>query len=591
MRLGLRRRRLSAGVDHGLSPLVFSLFAVGLGVVAGLGAWVFRALIALVHDAAFLGTLSIRYDANAHTPDSPWGLGVALVPVLGAMVVVFLVTRFAPEAKGHGVPEVMDAIYYKKGQIRGVVAAIKAVASAISIGTGGSVGREGPIVQIGAAVGSWSAGVFGASRWQRATLVAAGGGAGIAATFNTPIGGILFAVEVLMHEVSVRTLVPVALAATTATYVGRALFGNVPAFPLPPIEASERLTSLPAFALLGVATALASILFIRSLYGAEDLFERWIPKHPYLRHGLGMTGVGVLLVAMHEWGGHYYVGGVGYATIVDVLTAPPSLALLGALFFGKLLATSSTLGSGGSGGIFSPALFLGATLGAAFGTVAAPVVHEHPAVFVLAGMAGMVSGTTGAVLTAMVMLFEMTLDYAVVLPMALTATVAYGVRRALHPESVYTMKLTRRGHVMPAALQANAHLVHHVSDIALPAVAVLGVDVAPSALDLGSHPESPDHFVLVDEDRIAGVLSREWARAHPERLAAVHRLGDLICPEPIVIAPDATVFDLLAHLQRGRVDVAVVAETSGGTPPKVVGVITKAHVAEALAEGMEIFQD
>ena len=153
-----------------------------------------------------------------------------LAPVVGAIVVVFLVKNFAPEAKGHGVPEVMDAIYYGKGVIRPVVAAVKSLASAISIGSGGSVGREGPIIQIGAAFASWLGRVARVSRWQRATLVAAGGGAGIAATFNTPIGGVLFAVEVLMHEVSVRTLVPVALATATATYVGRTSSATRPAF-------------------------------------------------------------------------------------------------------------------------------------------------------------------------------------------------------------------------------------------------------------------------------------------------------------------------------------------------------------------------
>ena len=216
-----------------LGTFALSMLSVGLGVVAGVGAFAFRALIGLFHNLFFLGRFSWLYDSNHHTPSGPWGSWVAFAPVLGAVVVVFLVKNLAPEAKGHGVPEVMDAVYYAKGVIRPVVALVKSLASALSIGSGGSVGREGPIIQIGAAVASAGGRLAGASRWQLATLVAAGGGAGIAATFNTPIGGVLFAVEILMLEVSVRTLVPVALATATATYVGRYLLGSHPAFEVP----------------------------------------------------------------------------------------------------------------------------------------------------------------------------------------------------------------------------------------------------------------------------------------------------------------------------------------------------------------------
>ena len=165
------------------------------------------------------------YEANVHTPPGPWGPFIILVPVIGGIGVTWLVRTFAPEARGHGVPEVMDAIYYNKSVIRPVVAVIKSLASALSIGSGGSVGREGPIVQIGSAFGSGVGQWLCIPAWQRTTLIAAGAGAGIAATFNTPIGGILFAAELLLHEVSVWTLVPVAIATASASYVGRFFFG------------------------------------------------------------------------------------------------------------------------------------------------------------------------------------------------------------------------------------------------------------------------------------------------------------------------------------------------------------------------------
>ena len=188
------------------------------GIVAGLGAVFFRDLIGLFHNMFFLGTFSISYDANTHTPTGPWGSFVVLVPVVGAAGVTLLVTLFAPEAKGHGVPEVMDAVYYGKGIIRPVVAVIKALASALCIGTGGSVGREGPIVQIGSAFGSMIGQFLPMTQKQRVTLLAAGAAGGIAATFNTPIGGMLFAVELILNEVSTATLVPVAMCTITATY-------------------------------------------------------------------------------------------------------------------------------------------------------------------------------------------------------------------------------------------------------------------------------------------------------------------------------------------------------------------------------------
>ena len=587
-------RRLVGDARPGLGPFRFAFLAVVLGVGAGLGAFVFRTLIALVHNLCFLGRLSVHYDTSVHTPPSPWGHAVVLAPVLGAVVVVFLVRNFAPEAKGHGVPEVMDAIYYGKGVIRPVVAAVKSLASAISIGSGGSVGREGPIVQISAAFASWLGVTARVSRWQRATLIAAGGGAGIAATFNTPIGGVLFAVEVLMHEVSVRTLVPVALSTATGTYVGQRLFGNAPAFVVPAVHPSITVAVLPAYVLLGGLMALVSVAFIRGLYGAEDAFERLVPRHDYVRHVVGMLGVGVTIELLMTFSGHYYVEGVGYATIVDVLTGGLTsivwLVALGAL---KLMTTSLTLGSGGSGGVFSPSLFMGATLGGAFGLLLRalfPGMPFDPAALALAGMAGLVAGATGAALTAIVMIFEMTLDYSVVLPMALTVAVSHGTRRLLMTESIYTMKLTRRGHTMPEALQANAHLVHHVSDMKMATAIGIAADATIEDAIRAAGPTA-QYVVLLDAGEVVGVLARGELSAC-DALPGT-KLRDLARPDFVVNRSDTTIFDLIAALQRGKADLAVIVPItrSARETPGVCGVVTKAHVVEALAEGMEMFED
>src|SRR5579863_8342068 len=232
-----------------------SLVALSLGVVTGFGAVLFRDLIGLIHNLLFAGQAQIHYDANIFTAPSPWGLLVILVPVLGAVGVTFLVTNFAPEAKGHGVPEVMDAIYYKAGVIRPVVALVKSLASALAIGSGSSVGREGPIIQIGSALGSTLGQIVRMPAGQRIALVAAGAGAGIAATFNTPIGGVMFAIELMLPEISARTFLPVALATGTATFIGRIFLGLQPAFDVPAaLLNSDRPASLAAlllYALLG----------------------------------------------------------------------------------------------------------------------------------------------------------------------------------------------------------------------------------------------------------------------------------------------------------------------------------------------------
>ncbi len=215
-----------------------SLLAFLVGAVTGLGAFVFRELIGLVHNLFFLRTFAFSYDSSLFTAANPWGPLVILVPVAGAIGVTFIVSKFAPEAKGHGVPEVMDAIYYKEGVIRPVVAVAKSLASALAIGSGAAVGREGPIIQIGSALGSTLGQLIAMSPGQRITLVAAGAGAGIAATFNTPIGGVLFAIELMLPEVSVNTFLPVAVSTGTATFIGRLFFGPQPAFQVPTIVAA-----------------------------------------------------------------------------------------------------------------------------------------------------------------------------------------------------------------------------------------------------------------------------------------------------------------------------------------------------------------
>lgn len=447
---------------------VMTFAALAVGVVAGFGAVIFRAMIGGFHNLLFHGQWSFAYDANIHTAPSPWGAWVIAVPVVGAVIVSFLVKTFAPEAKGHGVPEVMSAIYSQGGKIRPVVAVVKSLASAMSIGSGGSVGREGPIIQIGAAFGSTAGQVIAMPQRQCAILIAAGAGAGIAATFNTPIGGIVFAVELMLACVAPASVFYVAISCITATAIGRHYFGLIPSFNVPELAVVEgpgvSLELLPCFVGFGLLIGLVAWLMTRSIYWFEDLFDA-MPGNYYTRHMSGMLLVGLMIWGFitfsSEWFGqpnHYYVQGVGYATIVDVLngrlTAVGFLLLLAAA---KLLATFLTLGSGASGGIFSPCMFIGATVGAGCGealNLLSPGLDLNPVHFALAGMAAMVGGTTGAVLTSIIMIFEMTRDYTVILPVILTVATATSVRQWLLPSTIYTLKLLRRNEVVPQGLSA-----------------------------------------------------------------------------------------------------------------------------------------
>jgi CIC family chloride channel protein len=581
----------------GLLPL--SLLALVVGCVTGIGAVVFRDLIGLVHNILFLGQLRISYDASHFTPSNPWGPFVILVPVIGGLGVTWIVTNFAPEAKGHGVPEVMDAIYYKKGVIRPIVALVKSVASALAIGSGSAVGREGPIIQIGSALGSTLGQLIGMQAGQRITLVAAGAGAGIAATFNTPIGGVLFATELMLPEISVNTFLPVALATGTATFIGRLFFGSEPAFNVPtnlaaiPNEPSSALT-LVLYVVLGAFIGVAAALFIRGLHWLEDGFDRI--RGPYLRHAIGMLLVGVMMYALWRTAGHYYIEGVGYATIQATLHGQISLApFLVLLFVGKLLATSISLGSGSSGGIFSPSLYMGATLGAACASAILALFPGAPVslpAFAMVGMGAMVGGGTGAAMTAVTMIFEMTRDYNIVLPMILAVAVALVVRRTLSRENIYTLKLVRRGHPIPKALHANMFLVQSAADIMERDVLVLDEKTPFSEfVRLAAVQGGLRHAVVTRAGAIlGGLLVDADLRIAVGLTGNDLKLGDLVTPNFTIVGERDAAFDVINSFSRKNVIMAiVVGVTRVGESQRVLGIITKGHVADTVARSIELY--
>jgi CIC family chloride channel protein len=579
---------------------LFAMLSLLVGLVSGLGAVAFRLMIGFFHNVLFLGKISFVYDANMHTPAGPWGALVIFVPVVGSIVVAFLIDNFAQEAKGHGVPEVMDAIYYHKGIIRPVVAAIKSFASAVCIGSGGSVGREGPIVQIGSSFGSTIGQIIPMSVWQRNTLIAAGAGGGIAATFNTPVGAVLFAMELMMHEVNVKTLVPVVISTVMATYIGQVFLGTHPSFVIPALEKPYfHITSpwtLFSYGGLGIVIGAVSAVFIKSIYVFEDFFDKRVKGNYYVRHMTGMLAVGIIMYLLMYNYGHYHIEGVGYATVSDVLSGANSeISFLLLLFALKLFATSLTLGSGGSGGIFSPSLYLGATFGGAYGILLGrlfPGLAIDPAAFAVAGMAGVVGGATGAVMTAIVMIFEMTLDYKVIIPMTLTVALSFGVRKVLSDESIYTLKIARKGHHIPKSMQKNLLYVKRARDIMETGIARLPASATFADCRRIAAETEVDYFLVVEQNSILGVLTRDDLRTALGQHGGSTEVNEIATTDYIEIAERESVLGVFAKINRAKVRFALVKRDEGrDSIESISGLITKQQICDFMAGSMELFSD
>ncbi|HEX5507181.1 MAG TPA: chloride channel protein [Pseudolabrys sp.] len=574
--------------------------AAFVGIITGVGAVVFRMMIGFVHNLFFLQSISFDYASSLFTPANPWGAWVIAVPVAGSIIVTFIVATFAPEAKGHGVPEVMDAIYYKAGVIRPVVVAVKSIASAVAIGSGAAVGREGPIIQIGSALGSTFGQIIKLTPGQRITLVAAGAGAGIAATFNTPLGGVLFVTELMLPEVSVNTFLPVATATGIATFVGRLFFGPAPAFSVPDLTPLPNALGSGAFTLLlyvvlGVLTGLAAAIFIHGLHFLEDTFDK-IPGR-YLRHMLGMLLVGIAIYLLYRNFGHYYVEGVGYSTIQAILGGQlTGAALLALLFACKVAATSISLGSGSSGGVFSPSLYMGATLGGAFAGLLAHLLHIPVSVssFAMVGMGAMVGGGTGAAMTAITMIFEMTRDYDIVLPMILAVGASLATRRLLVRENIYTAKLVRRGHAVPRGLHANMFLVQRAQDVMETDVPILSAETQLDEFLI--RPENKGairHVVVTREGRIFGVLRINTRMRHQLAKSGMGvSFGDVAQKNFTIVRDSDAVFDVITRMSRRDATMALVVSPEAGRSPRpehIRGVISKEHVADSVAKTVQIY--
>ncbi len=417
--------------EHTLMIIV----AIIIGLMAGFAALLIRLLIKQISAVSFPGQLSFLENVI----HSPWYL-ILFIPAIGGLIVGPIINKFAPEAKGHGVPEVMQAILLRGGIIRPRVAFIKTIASAITIGTGGSVGREGPIIQIGSSLGSLLGQLLRIPSSKLKTLVGCGAAAGIAAAFNAPIAGALFAVEIILMDFTVTQFSPIVISSVVATVVSHSFLGNEPAFA---VRGYQLVSSyeLIFYFILGIASGVVSFLFIKALYFAEDFFDYKIKIPENYKPALGGLILGMVALYFPQ------IMGTGYDTISSGLYSNLTWHLALMLVFVKMFATSVTLGSGGSGGIFSPSLFIGVSLGSFMGSIFGiyfPGITATPGAYALVAMGGLFAGATRAPLTAIIMIFELTKDYNIILPLMITCVISNILSSRLSNESIYTLKLLKR---------------------------------------------------------------------------------------------------------------------------------------------------
>ena len=574
------------------------ILSIVIGLVTGFAAVLFIKLIDWITQFSF-GSIPSVVD---------WGRWwIVLIPVIGSLISGPIIAFFAREAKGHGVPEVMQALVLHGGRIRPRVAVAKIAASSVCIGTGGSAGREGPIVQVGSTFGSTVGQLFRMSNRRIANLVACGAAAGIAATFNAPIAGVAFAIEVLMGDLTIGVISNVVISAVTAAVVSQAFLGADPAFAIPTYAMNSPWEIL-FYVVLGLLTGVMGVVFIKTLYGAEDIFDNWRQAPMWLRPAVGALLLGLIgflyppaLVKagidpeLARFGlpiirNLPHIFGSGFETIEAALTGPLPWLLLISLLFLKLVATSLTLGSGNSGGVFAPALFMGAMLGGLFGLgidILFPTIGLNPGAYALAGMAGVFVGAARAPLTAILIAFEMSNDYKVILPLMAVTIFSLVVAHRLHPESIYTLKLARRGLRLRFGRDVDVLDGVLVSEVMTKNPPTVHENMSIRELEqyfLATHHHGA--MVLDDHDRLVGIVTLQDLERCLNEIAHCQdlRVKDIMTRSLVVTYPDETIGDALQRMavrDIGRMPVVDRADTT-----RLVGAIRRSDITRAYQRGI-----
>jgi len=554
--------------------------ALIIGVLAGFGAIAIRTMIKWISALSFPGSDNLL--ANIHI--APW-YAILIVPIIGGVIVGPLIYFFAREAKGHGVPEVMQSILLKGGRIRPRVAVVKALASAITIGTGGSVGREGPIVQIGSSIGSTVGQFFRVSNNRMKTFVGCGAAAGIAAAFNAPIAGALFAVEIILQDFGFAQFSPIVISSVMATVVSHHFEGNFAAFQVPKYHLTSPYELIFYFGLAFLSAGIGFI-FIRVLYFTEEFFENRVKIPEYIQPAIGGLIIGIMALKFPE------IMGVGYDSINDALHGNMVWYLALGLIFLKLVATSITLGSGGSGGIFAPSLFLGAMAGAFYGHMIHgyfPDISSDPGAYALVAMGGLVAATTHAPITAIIIVFELTNDYQIILPLMITCIASTILCNKLTRESIYTLKLVRRNIHIKDGAEINVMKSLFIKDIYTPSAETITenskFDEVVNRVISGRDPYFP---VLNRKNEISGIISMHDVKEHiyeREILQDLLIASDIANEDVVTAVLDdncQTVIDLMSG---NNLDGLPVVDPK--KPKKLLGMIWRSDILDAYNKEIE----
>jgi CIC family chloride channel protein len=565
------------------------LYSPVVGIVAGLGAAAFFFLLNLVQDYA-LGHIEGYYPPAAggepalHVEQLPthwWA--VLLVPTVGGLLCGLLVYGLAPEAEGHGTDAMVRAFHRLGGKIRGRVPFVKSVASIITIGTGGSAGREGPIAQIGAGFGSFLADRLGLGERDRRLLMLAGGAGGIGSIFRAPLGGALFISEVLYSSTAMEfaAVIPCFIASISAYTVFASIYGTRLAFNMPEGVVFESSSELPFYLVFAVICSVVGFVYVRVFYGLRDYFFRPLPIPNHFKPAIG----GLVLGVMALWLPQLMSGGYGWIQLA--IDGRMAIKVMLVLCFGKILATSFTISSGGSGGVFAPSLFVGAMLGGAYGQICDqlfPGWVSHPEAFVLVGMGGFFAGVAKVPLTAMLMVCEMSGSYELLLPLMLVSIVNVALlssRQTLYEEQVSAM------------LDSPAHQGDFIVDV-LEQLRVEDVmererpiDFVPEEMPLEkilqlAATSRNNYFPVVDSQRnLVGIFSLRDLRT----VLTGHRLGQLILAADIATQPVLTVNpedDLHTALRRfTRKNIDDIPVVTSGDPRKVIGMLSRKNLIAA----------
>ena len=565
--------------------VLMSFLAAGIGLIAGLIAYVLYKLIGLFTNIFFYHRFVAEFISARH---NHLGLWVIPIPVIGGIIVGFMAKYGTPKIKGHGIPEAMEAVLVNRSRIQPRVAILKPLSAAIAIGTGGPFGAEGPIIQTGGAFGSLVGQAFHTTASERRALLACGAAAGMSATFNTPIAGVILAIELLLFEFKARSFIPLVIASTLATAVHMQLLGAGPMFKVAAMDFGVP-RALPFYLILGVLCGLAAVGFTKLLYWTEDQFEK-LPVDELWWPAIGALGLGII--------GYFVprVLGVGYDTIGDILNANLALKLLLVVMVAKAVALAVSLGSGTSGGLLAPMFMSSAAMGGVFAMAMNrifPAANLSAGAFALVAMGAVFGSASRATFSFIIFAFEITRDYNSVLPLMLVSVIADGIAMLLMPRaSIMTEKLARRGLHIHQEYEADVLKQMMVSETMDKDVPTLPANMRVSELSdriARRDPEVTQHqgmVVLDSEGNLAGIITRgDVMRALDKDPIASMSVLDAGTRNVIVTYPDELLHEASAKMLRHNIGRLPVVDRND--PRRVVGYLGRPGIMAARLRRLE----